>query len=70
VGTSDRTDHVEIPDLAEALRNNPEAASIWERLPAAHRRGHVIAIQRITGDDARAERIAHTLVHLVEKYAS
>lgn len=70
MGTSDRTDHVEIPDLAEALRNNPEAASIWERLPAAHRRGHVIAIPPTTEDKGRAERIAHTLGHLLDKQAS
>ena len=62
---------MEIPeDLAEALRNDREAASIWERLSAAHRRGHVIAIQRIAEDDAGAGRIAHTLEHLLEKHAS
>jgi uncharacterized protein YdeI (YjbR/CyaY-like superfamily) len=57
-------------DLAETLANNPEAAAIWDRLPEAHRRGHVIAIERITDSAARAEHIQHTVDHLLKKHAS
>lgn len=62
---------VEIPEeLAEALQGNPEATAIWNQLPAAHRRGHVIAIERIADGDARAERVEHTVEHLLERHAS
>lgn len=62
---------VEIPeDLAEAIRANHEAAAIWDRLPAAHRRGHVIAIERIADGEARAVRVEHTVDHLLESHAS
>lgn len=62
---------IEMPeDLAEALRGNPQASAIWNDLPVAHRRGHVIAIQRITDVEARAERIEHIIEHLFEKHAS
>ena len=46
--SSESHDEVHLPeDLTEALRDNPEAAAIWNNLSAAHRRGHVIAIERI-----------------------
>jgi uncharacterized protein YdeI (YjbR/CyaY-like superfamily) len=69
--TNERVNDVEIPDdLADALRGNPEAASIWHQLPEAHRRGHVIAIERVVDADARAQQIGHTIQHLFEKHAS
>lgn len=62
---------VEIPeDLSAAIQGNPEAAAIWNQLPAAHRRGHVIAIERIADGDGRAERVEHTVEHLLERHAS
>jgi uncharacterized protein YdeI (YjbR/CyaY-like superfamily) len=62
---------VEIPeDLAEAIRANHEAAAIWDRLPAAHRHGHVIAIEGIADGEARTERVEHTVDHLLERHAS
>jgi uncharacterized protein YdeI (YjbR/CyaY-like superfamily) len=71
MGTDERDDEVGTPeDLAEALRANSEAEAIWGQLPEAHRRGHVIAIRRIEDADARAERIEHTIEHLLEKHAS
>lgn len=46
--TNERGNEVEIPqNLAEALDSKAAAAGIWEQLPEAHRRGHVIAIRRI-----------------------
>jgi uncharacterized protein YdeI (YjbR/CyaY-like superfamily) len=42
--SSESHDEVHLPeDLTEALRDNPEAAAIWNNLSVAHRRGHVIA---------------------------
>jgi uncharacterized protein YdeI (YjbR/CyaY-like superfamily) len=71
MGRDEEYDEAAIPeDLAEALRDDPEAAAIWERLPEAHRRGHVIAIRRIADADVRAERIQHTIEHLWSKQAS
>lgn len=71
MGQDERNDEVAIPeDLAQALRENPEVGAIWDQLPEAHRRGHVIAIQRVEDDDARAERIKHTIEHLLEKHGS
>lgn len=41
MGTIERSDDVETPeDLAEALRDKPQAEAIWDRFPEAHRRGH------------------------------
>jgi hypothetical protein len=45
-------------------------AAIWDPLPEAHRRGHVIAIERFSDAEARAGQIAHTVEHLFEKHAS
>lgn len=71
MSTNERSDEVEVPeDLAEALRTSPEAAAIWDQLPGAHRRGHVIAIERIADAQARADRIEHTIEHLLDKHAS
>lgn len=71
MGTNERPDEARMPeDLAEALRDHPEAAGIWDQLPEAHRRGHVIAIRRVSDADARAARIEHTIEHLLEKHAS
>jgi len=71
MGRDEGNDEVATPeDLAEALRDDPEAAAIWERLPEAHRRGHVIAIPRIEDAEARAQRIEHTIEHLLRKHAS
>lgn len=68
---NERNDEIEMPeDLAEVFRNNPEAAAIWDALPVAHRRGHVIAIERLTDAKARADQIEHTVEHLFEKHAS
>jgi uncharacterized protein YdeI (YjbR/CyaY-like superfamily) len=62
-------DEFETPDdLAEALQARPDAEAIWDRLPKAHRRGHVIAIQRIVDPEARAQKIQHTVEHLLEKH--
>lgn len=62
-------EEVVIPeDLAEALASNPEAEAIWNRLSASHRRGHVIAIERVEDPEARAERVKHTVDHLFEKH--
>jgi uncharacterized protein YdeI (YjbR/CyaY-like superfamily) len=62
-------DEVGTPDdLAKALQARPDAEAIWDRLPEAHRRGHVIAIQRIADPEARAQKIQHTVEHLVEKH--
>jgi len=66
-----RDDELAIPeDLAEALRVNPEAEAMWDQLPEAHRRGHVIAIRKVADSEARTERIEHTIEHLLEKHAS
>jgi uncharacterized protein YdeI (YjbR/CyaY-like superfamily) len=71
MGTNERYDEVGIPeDLVEALRDNADAVAIWGQLPQAHRRGHVIAIRRAADPKARAERIEHTIEHLLEKHAS
>jgi uncharacterized protein YdeI (YjbR/CyaY-like superfamily) len=67
----ERNQDVVVPQgLEAALRADPQAAAIWDALPEAHRRGHVIAIERITDPDARAEQIAHTVEHLFAKHAS
>jgi uncharacterized protein YdeI (YjbR/CyaY-like superfamily) len=66
-----RHDELVVPeDLAAALRADPQAATIWDRLPEAHRRGHVIAIERSADADERSDRIAHIIEHLFEKHAS
>jgi uncharacterized protein YdeI (YjbR/CyaY-like superfamily) len=70
MATQEGQEEVVVPeDLEAALRAAPQAA-IWDSLPEAQRRGHVIAIERITDRDARAEQIAHTVEHLFEKHAS
>ena len=62
---------VDLPeDLAEALRENPEAATIWNNLSAAHRRGHVIAIERTEDPEVRQERVKNTIEHLFDKHSS
>jgi uncharacterized protein YdeI (YjbR/CyaY-like superfamily) len=62
---------IEIPqDLEEALRLNPAAEAIWGGLPEAHRRGHVIAINRVEDARARAERVEETVEHLVDHHGS
>jgi uncharacterized protein YdeI (YjbR/CyaY-like superfamily) len=64
-------EEVAIPeDLARALQNRPEAEGIWDRLPAARPRGHVIAIERLVHANERAQRVEHTIDHLLEKHAS
>jgi uncharacterized protein YdeI (YjbR/CyaY-like superfamily) len=66
-----RDEELVVPeDLDAALGADPHAAAIWDGLPEAHRRGHVIAIERITDAEARAEQIRHTVEHLFEKHAS
>lgn len=66
-----RRENLVVPqDLKAALQADPQAAAIWDGLSEAHRRGHVIAIERITDRDARAERIAHTVEHLFQKHAA
>jgi uncharacterized protein YdeI (YjbR/CyaY-like superfamily) len=57
-------------DLDAALRAHPQVAAIWDSLPEAHRRGYVVAIERITDAHERAEQIAHTVMHLFEQHAS
>lgn len=58
MGEEMHDEEVAIPeDLARALHDHPEAEAIWDRLPAAHRRGHVIAIERLADADERAERV-------------
>jgi uncharacterized protein YdeI (YjbR/CyaY-like superfamily) len=57
-------------ELADVLRRLPEAATVWEALPEAHRRGHVIAINRIADPEARAERVDETVLHLLEHHGS
>jgi uncharacterized protein YdeI (YjbR/CyaY-like superfamily) len=67
--SDDGPGEVELPDdLAAALQAQPDAAAIWHRLPEAHRRGHIIAIERISDPRVRAEKIQHTIEHLVEKH--
>jgi uncharacterized protein YdeI (YjbR/CyaY-like superfamily) len=71
MGREMHDEEVAIPeDLARALRDRPEAEAIWDGLPAAHRRGHVIAIERVVDTDERAERVEHTIEHLLEKHGS
>ena len=71
MSTNERSDELETPeDLAEALRKDPQAQAIWNQLPEAHRRGHVIAIRRISDPDLRTQRIEHTVEHLLERHAS
>jgi uncharacterized protein YdeI (YjbR/CyaY-like superfamily) len=66
-----RHEELVIPeDLGAALRADPQATAIWDSLPEAHRRGHVIAIERFSDAEARAGQIAHTVEHLFEKHAS
>ena len=58
MSTNERADGVETTeDLAEALRSDPEAKAIWDRLPARHRRGRIIASQRVAEGEVRAQRI-------------
>jgi uncharacterized protein YdeI (YjbR/CyaY-like superfamily) len=60
---------VKVPeDLAAALQEDPRAEAIWDQLPEAHRRGHVIAIERIEDAEARAAHVRHTVEHLFQKH--
>lgn len=60
---------VEMPDdLVAALKAHPDAEGIWDRLSEAHRRGHAIAIQRVVDPGKRAEKVHHTIKHLVEDH--
>ena len=52
--------------LAEALEAHPEAQAIWNRLSEAHRRGHLIAIQRVTDPKKKADKVRDLIEHLVE----
>ena len=53
-------------DLAEALEAHPEAQAIWNSLSEAHRRGHLIAIQRVTDPKKTADKVHDLIEHLVE----
>jgi uncharacterized protein YdeI (YjbR/CyaY-like superfamily) len=61
--------HMEIPsDLASALQARPDAQAIWDKLSGAHRRGHVIAIERVGDPHKRAEKVQHLIDHLVDDH--
>lgn len=61
--------HIETPsDLAAALQGHPDARAIWDELSEAHRRGHVIAIERVADPDKRAEKVHHLIEHLVDDH--
>jgi uncharacterized protein YdeI (YjbR/CyaY-like superfamily) len=71
MGGRTHDEQVTIPeDLAWVLRERPEAEAIWDGLPAGHRRGHVIAIERAVDTEEGAERVALTVDHLLEKHSS
>jgi uncharacterized protein YdeI (YjbR/CyaY-like superfamily) len=60
---------VELPDdLVAALKAHPDAQAIWDGLSDAHRRGHVIAIERVADPDKRAEKVHHLIEHLVDDH--
>lgn len=56
---------VELPtDFAEALTKNPEAKAKFEALSYSKKRGYVMPIEALKGEDARKRRIEKTIAEL------
>ena len=58
---------VEVPgDLAAALRENPEAAALFEKLSFTHRKEYAKWIEEAKNEGTRASRIEKTITVLLE----
>jgi hypothetical protein len=57
------------PDLAAALKGNPDAAAAWERLSFSHQREHVKAITSARKAETREARIHKTIEALSPRKA-
>ena len=54
-------------DLADALRENPAAQAVWERLSYSHRKEHTLAIEDAKKPETRARRISKAIQVMLEK---
>jgi hypothetical protein len=56
-------------DLAAALKEDPSANEVWEKLSYTHRKEFVLAIEEAKKPETRARRVEKTIDELLNKYA-
>jgi hypothetical protein len=54
-------------DLAKALKENADAASVWEKLSYTHKKEYVRAIEEAKRPETRERRVGKTIEELLKK---